>query len=247
MGKIVIATTTCYESVNTVRAKLALSTVKTAINCGHQIVIVDNSDNFSVEDKLQIAGAVVYREEKPGMGNSRRQVFKRAEKMTRQDDIIVWMEPEKTPIVPYLRKMAETLINQKADLLIPRRKSLESYPLLQQHFEYLNNLAFYLLTGLNFDYCSGVRVFKKYITKYFLEYDGKYGDLWEILLIPIVRLCKDGKKIIEVEVDYIHPKKQTAQENELSMLWPMFEKRLTQLLNTVNSLKGEFGKNNQSL
>jgi len=235
MKKIVIATTTWYKNLNEVRAQLALKTIQEAKKCGHQIVIVDNS-SYSVKKAFQEQGAIVFHQKEKGIGPSRRQVFREAVKISGPETIIAWIEPEKHSFVPLLGTLAKILENNSADLLIPRRKSLKSYPLVQQHFEWLNNYAFQVLAGINFDHCTGVRIFKSEIAHYFWEYKGEYGDKWDVLLIPIVRLLKDGKKIIEFKVDFQYPKEQKAEE-EIGVA--IFKKRLDQLINCFQALKQE--------
>jgi hypothetical protein len=239
--RVVIATTTYYKDVNEPRAQLALKTARATRAAGYTMVIVDGSPDPRVFEWLSDIGAIVEREKESGMGNSRRQVFRKAKELVSDnDDVIIWTEPEKFTMIPLLKKLIDTLIAEDADLLVPRRESVAGYPLLQQHFEYLNNLAFRLATGLDFDHCVGTRIFKAKVASHFSKYVSKCGeDLWDIHMIPIWKIWCGGYKVIEAEVDYIHPAEQTADEDSPAKQYEMFLKRNKQLQNTINALKAE--------
>jgi hypothetical protein len=238
---VVIATTTYYRNIKEPRAQLALKTARAATVAGYTMVVVDGSPDPQVSEWLSDIGAIVEPEKQSGMGNSRRQVFTKAEEFVSSDnDVIVWTEPEKHTMIPLLGDSIFKLIDQDADLLVPRRKSMAGYPLLQQHFEYLNNLAFRLATGLDLDHCVGTRIFKAKVAGYFSEYVSKCGeDLWDIHMIPIWQIHRDGFKVIEAEVDYVHPAEQTADEDSPAKQYKMFLKRNKQLQNTLKALKAE--------
>lgn len=238
-AKLVIATTTMYEDKEEVRAQLAAKTIQEAEKQGHPIVIVDESSDESTRSHFRNLGAVVFSVEKPGMGNSRRQVIREAANLAGPDGIVAWLEPEKNDFVRSLGTIRNAMVSESADLVMPRRKSLESYPLLQQRFEILGNLAFKMLTGRGFDSWFGPRIFKSELASFFLEYGGEYGDQWDSIQIPPLRIIKTGKKAIEVEVDFTYPEEQKAEEEER---FPMFRKRMEQLLNCVGAFEKECGR-----
>lgn len=123
-SKVVIATTTFYGSVGETRAQLAFKTAAAVKDAGYILVVVDGSPDSQVKEGLERFGAIVHREEKPGIGNTRRQVFRKAYELCDSgNDIIVWMEPEKVTFVPYLKELAQALVNQNADLLVPEERA----------------------------------------------------------------------------------------------------------------------------
>jgi len=234
VSKVVIVTSTLYKGSDDVRAKLAIETICSAKEHGYPIVIVDSSPE-EIRDSFRGHGAIVFDAEKQGMGIERRQAIRETTGLAGPDGIVAWMEPEKTPFVPLLGQVVKELIAQSADLAIPRRRSLESYPEIQQHAEWLGNEAFRMLTGMALDVWFGPRVFRSNIASFFLDYRGEYGDLWDSIFVPIIRAIKTGKKVIGVEVDYIHPKEQTAIEDD----FPMFEKRINQLVTLIETIRTE--------
>ncbi|MDD5145330.1 MAG: hypothetical protein PHF44_00555 [Candidatus Pacebacteria bacterium] len=229
----VIATTTMYKALQDVRAKLAIETVKQASELGYEIIVVDNSPP-EIKDIFRKYGAKVA-DSATGMGVGRRIAIQLANDLTGTNGVIIWMEPEKAPLVPYLAKLIEPITAGIADLVIPKRRSLSSYPLIQQHFEWLGNEAFRLLTGRVLDAWSGPRIFRPEIAPYFLNYKGEYGDQWDSIFIPVLRAIKDGKKVIGVEVNYIHPAEQTAVEDDFEM----YQKRRYQLNTLIEAMEKE--------
>ena len=235
--KPVIVTSTLYAGLDETRARLALQTISEARKHDYDIVIVDESSPQIREAFTEAGATKVSPAETPGMGPARRQAIKEATLLTDESGIIIWIEPEKHTFVPLLQEVIEELLSESADLAVPRRKSLVSYPESQRHFEWLNNRAFQMFTGRDLDHCVGVRVFRKSFARFFLEYQGNYGDKWEMHLVAIIRGLKAGKKVIEVPVDYVHPATQTADEEGK---WPVFKKRMDQLLNTIAVVEGEY-------
>ena len=72
----------------------------------------------------------------------------------------------------------------------------------------------------------GVRIFKRDLAHYFLEYRGEYGDKWDSLFIPIINALADKRKIKSIEIDYVHDSLQTKdEENSLDF----YKKRIEQL------------------
>jgi len=236
MKPVVIATATMYKSLQDVRAQLAAATIQEAKKHGYPIVIVDESPDESTREHFRNLGAITFPAEKPGMGHSRRQVIREASNLAGPDGIVAWVEPEKHAFIPFLGMIAEVMESQSADFVSPRRKSLESYPLFQQHFEWLGNRAFQMLTGRDLDVWFGPRIFRPDIAPFFLAYQGEYGDKWDSLFVPVLRIIKAEKKVIEVKVDYTYPSEQ-ATEEENNFLF--FMRRIEQLTSLVESLEKE--------
>src|SRR3989344_3752818 len=96
----VLVTTTFSKSAEDLRFQLALKTCDEAQKAGYPIIIVDGSPEESMRDLLRAHGATVYKEEGRGMGASRRQTIKAG--IETGAHVIIWLEPEKYPLVPYL-------------------------------------------------------------------------------------------------------------------------------------------------
>lgn len=232
--KVAIATTTFYNpdsQSDTVRAEIAKKLVRTATDMGYRIVIVDGGSSQELLREFEGYGGIVYQEEQKGMGKVRRQAIREAYNTKRQ--IIAWTEPEKEDYIKEIMKTAVLVLEGNADLVVPRRKSMESYPTSQQLAEPLGNLFWEHLTGHSLDVWFGPRTWKREISDYFLKYDGKYGDKWDSIFIPVMDAIIQGKKVIGVEVDYIHPAKQTEIEEHDTRF---DKKRVEQLDNLIKSL-----------
>ncbi len=230
----VLATTTLYNNPNDVRAKLAVQTIQGAGRENLKIVVIDAS-TVPVKKTLRENGALLFDQVQPGMGPGRREAIKMAAEIAGADGIVVWLEPEKASLVPHIKKLTVPIIENEADLVIAERVSMDSYPEMQRYAEFLGNRGFHLLTGRNLDVWSGVRIFRADFAYFFVEYKGEHGDLWDSIFIPVLRMIKDGKRVVGVKVDYVHPSEQTATEDNFQM----YKKRITQLTTLVNALEKE--------
>ena len=155
--------------------------------------------------------------------------------------IVGWMEPEKEGYVSQIEKTVVPILNNEADLVVPKRKSLKSYPISQQYAEHFGNTIWKELTGVALDMWSGPRTWKRELSSYFLDYKGEYGDLWDSIFIPVMNVIYDGKGVLSVDINYTHPKEQTELEegdSEFSI------KRLNQLNNLIPALKTHWAKLN---
>lgn len=235
---VVIATTTFSKAID-LRSRLAVRTVKEAGRIGYSIVVVDGGSAKEFREELLACGVLLFDEAAKGMGPSRRQAMREAAKLAGEDGIVVWMEPEKHTFVSELHKVMTPLLKGEADLIVPARKSLSSYPPEQEHAERIGNLAFKYLFGREFDPWFGPRAMNQKALGYFLDYRGEYGDKWDSIFIPVLRAMKGGLRVESVEVDYSHPHEQTAEEiGRVDFLL----KRVEQLLNLVPALEHEARK-----
>ncbi len=238
--KIIIATTTFYNSSSEsdkLRAGIAKRTFETAIRLGYQIIAVDGGSSQELIGEFEKIGVKVSKQIKRGIGNSRRQAFQEA--YNSKKEIIIWTEPEKRSIIKEISKIIKPIIENKADIVIPKRKSLSSYPLEQQYAESLGNLFWKQLTGTDLDMWIGVRAFRRESCSYFLNYNGEYGDKWEILLIPVINAIYDKKKVTSIEINYQHPVEQTRlEEKDLNF----FKKRIEQLTSLVGAIDSHWKK-----
>lgn len=235
MALAVIATTTFSKTLD-LRAQLAIKTAEAAKLHGYPLVVVDGGSHKDLRDTLLKHNAILFNEETPGMGPSRRQALSEASEIAGNNGVTIWMEPEKHTFVREITNTTLPILNGEADLVLPARKSLDSYPPEQEHAERIGNLAFKYLFGREFDPWFGPRVISKRTLKYFLNYQGEYGDKWDSIFIPVLRAMKDGLRVKSVEVDYIHPYEQTAEETgrvDFLLKW------VEQLLNLVPALQKE--------
>lgn len=237
----VIVTSTYYNpnlyrdqtSSDFLRSRLATSLIQRAIDAGYAILVVDgySSTENSPDEVLkqfEAAGAQLYLAAEAGIGKQRRQVILEAYKLSKP--VIAWTEPEKHTFIPELWKTIEPINNGEADMVIPRRTSLSSYPTAQQYAEAFGNLFFKQLTGHDLDLWFGPRVWHRDITNVFLDYTGTYGDLWDSLHLPVLQAILEGKRVKSVDINYTHPPEQKQlEEHNVSYT----KKRLAQMNNLI--------------
>ena len=227
---IVLATTTLYDSMENPRLPLALKTIAAAKACGYPFVVGDDSPK-EVWEAIRRAGPNALHQAQKGMGPSRRHALRLALVLGGSDCIIVWLEPEKHTFVPLIDEVCAPFEEDPdLDLIIPRRRSLESYPPMQQLTEELGREGFRLATGCAFDSWFGPQAFRARVASYYLNYAGP-PDLWDSIHVPAAQIIKAGHKVEEVVVDYQHPPEQ-LEENTLES----YQKRVHQLATLSNAL-----------
>lgn len=233
---VAIATCTLYDMdhpSDACRAALALRTVEEATALGYHIVVVDGGSPRRFTNELRERGAVLLQQERPGMGASRRQAIRACLRTTAP--VIAYLDPEKHPYLGQLHRTIEPILAGACDVVVPRRRSLRSYPTAQQHSEAFINAFWRDLTSTDLDVMFGPRSWRRGLSSYFLDYDGEYGDRWDCIFVPLVDLWRDGWRMSEVVVDYEHPPAQTAaEEADRSFFWKRMD-QATLLMKAIES------------
>ncbi|HSE29639.1 MAG TPA: hypothetical protein VLA77_03595 [Candidatus Saccharimonadales bacterium] len=238
-SEVVVATTTMYRSAMETRAQLALVTLEKLSALGYRVVVVDGgSPEEWLEQVWRIDGVTILEESpdprtgKPSMGAGRRQAMLYASQRI-GCKAVAWMEPEKLSFADLLAQAATPVLQGQADLVVPRRTSLASYPIEQQHAEIMGNSAVAGLLGAEFDFWFGPRVWSLKALPHMLNYNGEFGDKWDSLMVPVIFTMADGLRVMSVDVDYIHPAAQTAEEQGSP---EMTLKRAEQLYTIIQAL-----------
>lgn len=239
-NKVVLVTSTRYESENEPRARLAIRTCVAAREHGYQIVVVDDSPCPAFKALIRETGAVLVEQDDPGMGGSRRQAIRIG--LDRGAKVIIWLEPEKHTLIPLLEPCITPVLEDRADVVIPRRRNLDNYPRYQQLSEFKGNWLMGTILGrADLDYYIGVRVMSVAAANLMVGYNPayaqlgrKYGDRWEILFIPIVWYIHNDWRILSVAVDYVHPPEQSGEDSD-----EMNRKRDDQLIKLVEAVATE--------
>ncbi len=222
-----------------VRARFALATVNKAAALGLSVIVVDGGSCEELRNGLVERGAILYSEKERGMGPSRRQAMQAAWNIVSPLGSVLWMEPEKWPLISQVFLIETAMKETGADIVVPMRKSMTSYPPIQEAAERLGNMYFAKATGHELDVWIGPRLIGPNAMEFFLNYKGEYGDKWDSIFIPIVRAIAYGMKVVGVEVNYVHPPEQTAAEEADP---GMDLKRLVQLDNLVPAIYTEARK-----
>ena len=206
-----IATCSHYGKPDDFRLGLALETIGLAKAAGIPFITTDSSSE-DVQEILRAAGAVVI----PGEGLTYGEKRRLALKYVLDDDMIaVIMEPEKSTLVPFLDDLVWAVVCG-ADMVIPWRRSMDSYPSYQKILEpYCNWQAHGLMGGdTMYDLWNGIRVVRAGLAaQAILDYRGEYGtDFWDSMYVPVVQALHAGAKIASVPIDYVHPASQKEAE-----------------------------------
>ncbi len=211
--QIAIATSTYYCGGMEVRYHLALQALEQYRQLGYPVFLVDDTVGDlggTVRDKFRRLGATIFSTEVGGgvMGQDRRTAIRMA--VESGADLIVWAEPEKL----LAHFIAGILRQSEADLIIVGRQSLESYPSHQRLCEETGNREAAVYTGRrDLDLWFGPRIFTTEAARFFLDYNGEYGDVWDSIFIPAVRAIADRTLRVEsVTVPYTYPLEQAQQE-----------------------------------
>lgn len=137
---VAIASTTCYmtrSESDVLRADLASKTILKAAEVGYKIIIVDGGSLDEFLRSFEDSGATILEQKGVGMGASRREAIQAAYDTSRK--IIAWTEPEKHHYIQELKKTALPILEGWADIVIPDRGSLDTYPEFQKKAEEIGN------------------------------------------------------------------------------------------------------------
>jgi hypothetical protein len=213
--KFGIVTATRYESANTLRAQLAQKTIKSARRNDIPIIIIDDSPRNVRTCFQKIGGDITIEPQiSTGFGSAIRQAFLAG--IDAGWDVIVWMEPEKYPLVPLLLPAIMRVAHNLSDMVIPRRLSMHSYPPYQRRSERKANRQIRTIMKRPdiLDLMFGPRVVSKRVAQLFADYEPPAGsDMWETLFVPVFQSLNNWDMVTSMTVHYIHPPEQTATEN----------------------------------
>lgn len=219
MSDVVVATTTRYRHPDDLRVRLACAMLATARAAGVPVVAVDESSDAVHAVLLAAGGRIIRPPHQLTRGSSRRYALRVAGEIVGDvpRSAVVWMEPEKEPLIRQLGLLCGPIVTGEADLVIPERtaEGYRSYPPLQATLERAGNAIFERVGGRPLDLWFGPRAMNSTARQYFLAYAGEYGDEWEATFIPVLRAIKDGLRVLSFPVAYRHPPEQTAAENDV--------------------------------
>ena len=192
--------------------------VQEAKRCSYPIIVVEGSPDPDIAKAFREEGAIVFSEVSSGMGPSRRQTVRHA--LDTLAKVVIWLEPEKYPLVPLLAPCIEMVTAGGYDLVIPRRLSLDGYPFYQHWSELEANWLIGGITGrTDLDAMIGPRIMNREVAELFMEYEGgPYGDNWQSLFLVVLRALARGMRVGSRTVDYVHPPEQTAIEQDSEIM-----------------------------
>lgn len=233
---VAIMTYITYDTAwERVRTNCMLKTIEEVKKRGHALVIVDGGSPPQFVNTMEELGVQVSAQEVPSMGNGIRQALRQACTIATDGQAIVWVEPEKYPLVSILGPAIQQFTDEQLDLIMFRRQSLDSYPPEQAMAYQMIALATKYLTGIDSDFGWGPMILSKRAVEYFLNYESDYGDRWDSIHCPKLKIIKEGLPWKIVPIDYRHPPEMTAAEKGMVL----FLKRIEQMGQLVRALIGE--------
>lgn len=235
---LTIFTTTFYKDdpVSQVREKLAVKLLENTNNFGVKVVVVDGGSNKAFLEKIKLIPNVrLVVDPTLTMGESRRKALEIAVAES-HTPFYMWVEPEKDALITSesLEAMLAPLREHEVDIVVPKRKSLETLPPLQAKLEQrANKRAGKITYGEDLsdnevlDMWFGPKLFNEATVSYFTKYNSKL-DKWDSVLKPVINAHHDGKKLAGVEVDYEYDPSQSGSEvNDRKMQMKRLEQYAT--------------------
>lgn len=208
------------------RLEVSLKAVASYIANGYRVfALCDEVVKDIIMDRLQPnAHELVLIPEDPtkSMGFGRRQVIRVASNSFpipeyESENITLWTEPEKD-LSPYINDIILPLCADKkyANIVIPERMSLSSYPTFSQSWErIISKMASRIIGGEPQDYCFGPRALDQLAVKFFLNYPGLQtglSDRHASIFCPLQDAKHAGLHIVGVKVDFQYPQNQRDAE-----------------------------------
>jgi len=150
-------------------------------------------------------------------------------------EFVFWTEPEKPHCAVVLQSITELGIPANQTLFF-NRNSMSSYPKEQVcYYEFIRAVATSQL-GFDFDYGFGPMLIHKSGLRQFVEYEGDYGDKWDAVLVPRLRLISSHLPFSVLPISFQNDKRLLQCEQGNARI---IQKRLQQLNNVVPSMLSE--------
>lgn len=241
---IALVTTTFYKEETELRCQLAFDMAKTAQEAGYTLVVVDDSPNPSIREKLKAFGAKVFPQLHRGMGPPRREVYFHATEVLKslgssEKRIIIWLEPEKGNLIRFIPDIVKPILNREVDVVVPQRteRSWESYPSFQHKSESQGNQSVATLSGRDdLDVFFGPVASTTDAANLVIKSDPKSQEI-EDKYVPqylAAMALQKGLTVGSVKVDFIYSPEQKNEE-ETTQHAAMIEKRKEQLARVVHA------------
>jgi hypothetical protein len=225
--------------IERVRTEVFIDTAKKIANFGLPLVVVYIETQRQILDEVKRFSAILVPQQTSGMGNIRKEALLAALDRFPNAEYLCWLEPEKTDMVRFIEPMHARMTREQSALGMFKRMDMSSYPPEQTHYYLFCRAVASQLAGFDLDYAFGPMIMTRATTSYFLEYQGEYGNKWDSILIPRLRIIKAGAGLSTLPIGFRNDPRMTRAEsgNETIIL-----KRIEQLNNVVPSLIAEWRK-----
>lgn len=223
--------------IENVRAEVFLDTIRKILKINLRLLAV-HIDTWSPYLKyLQKLDITVIKQKSMGMGNIRREAIKETFSRFPNANYICWLEPEKPDIIKFIVPMVNKMEQDKASLGVFNRKNMSSYPSEQSHYYQFCRAVATQFVGFDLDYAFGPMIITHSSVPYFLNYHSEYGDKWDSILIPRIRIIKNNLTISVLPINFQNDKRMTLIESGNPTI---ILKRLEQFNNVIPSLVKEW-------
>jgi len=220
------------------RSGVFLDTARRILEAGLALVVDHTETQSSVLRMLQQLGAVLIEQHTIGMGNIRREALSESRMHFPNARYFCWLEPEKPDLVRFIVPMANQMNKEQSDFGFFNRVNMAGYPTEQAHYYLFCRAVATNLLGFDIDYAFGPMVMTPVTMPYFLEYSGdRYGDKWDSILVPRLRIIKEGIKFSVLPVSFRNDERMARVE---SANMSIILKRLEQFNNIIPSLIAEW-------
>ena len=234
---LAIATCTYYESLDDLRAQLALRTLSLAAKYKIPVALVDGGSPQNVVDAFKARGAHVFSQEDWTFGSAWRQAIREAFALSESKGVLR-TEPEKYTFLDIVPTVAACIRDGMADIVYGDRRPMDSFPEIQRYSELFGDKYVFDLLGLDIDLFAGPSVIGPKAIPFFLDYrpEGEAEDPCDTMHLPVLRAIAAGLKVVNVKSNYVHPQEmKKAEEGDVAMN----EKRLRQLGEVLIPLTAE--------
>jgi len=224
------------DPIEALRATVFLDTAQSHRDLGLPLfaVFVDCSDVYL--EKLTQLGVTLEHQSESRMGGIRRQALRSASSAFPHATHFLWCEPEKPAFAQIAFANAEAIVSSGDTSYFFNRLSMTSYPAEQAHYYLFARSVASALLLFDFDYAFGPMILARCALRHFVEYRSEYGDLWDSILVPRLRLMKSGLPFQILNVAFQNDCRMTKVETGHPGI---ILKRLQQLNNVIPSLVHE--------
>lgn len=223
--------------IEKIRTEVFLDTTRELANASLSLVTVYIETQKDVLDKLRELGLTLCLQQSNGMGNIRREAISSTLNTFPDAKYLCWLEPEKPDMVRFIKPMYSKMKQEQTVLGMFNRSAMFSYPPEQAYYYLFCRAVATQLIGYDLDYAFGPMMIASPAALCFLEYRGEYGDKWDSILIPRLRVINNGAGISVLPVDFQNDQRMTqAESGNLAIIL----KRLEQFNNVIPSLISEW-------
>ncbi len=189
--------------------------------------------------QVRARGVRVVEQKGVGMGSARREAMRAGLSLFPHAEHYLWLEPEKPDIAWHAMQLSDLMTTERTVLGLFNRANMNSYPPEQaQYYLFCRAIATTLLKK-DIDYAFGPMILTKQSMEYFLKYEGDYGDVWDSILIPRLRVMNAGLPISVIEIAFQNdPRMKKVESGQRRFI----VKRINQVATVAQSLVEEWSK-----